>query len=68
MQVKLDHESMTKISLKGDNNSTKLNARRAAYVYKAFKIYHHMALVGLWNIKEELCKGFTNFEINLQST
>jgi len=41
---------------------TKLNARQAAYVYKVFKLKHHMALVGLWHIKEELCKGFTNFQ------
>jgi len=56
--VNLDHESMTKISLKGHNNLTKLNARQVAYVYMVFKINHHMALVGLWHIKEELCKGF----------
>ena len=58
MHVNLDHESMTKISLKSHNNLTKLNARQAAYVYVVFKKYHHMALVGLWHIKEELCKGF----------
>ena len=62
MHVNLEHESMTKISLKGHNNLTKLNARQASYVYKVFKIKHHMALVGLWHIKEELCKGFTNFQ------
>ena len=27
----------------------------------AFKIHHHMALVGLWHIKEELRKGFSKF-------
>ena len=27
-----------------------------------FKKYHHMALVGLWHFKEELCKDFTNFQ------
>ena len=26
-----------------------------------FKINHQMALVGLWHIKEELCKGFSKF-------
>ena len=68
MHVNLDLESMTKISLKGHNNLTKLNARQVAYVYKVFKIYHNMALVGLWQIKEELCKDFPNFQINFQST
>ena len=40
---------------------TKLNAQKkqAAYVYMVFKNYHHMALVGLWHIKEELCKAFS---------
>ena len=52
---------MIKISLEGHNNLTKLNARQAAYVYKVFKINHHMALVGLWHIKEELRKGFLKF-------
>ena len=60
--MNLDHETMIKISLKGHNNLTKLNARQAAYVYKVFKLKHHMALVGLWHIEEELCKGFTNFQ------
>jgi hypothetical protein len=35
--------------------------RQAAYVYRVFKISHHMALVGLWHIKEELCKAFSTF-------
>ena len=61
MHVNLDHESMTKNSLKGHNNLTKLNARQAAYVYKVFKINRHMAFVGLWHIKEEFCKGFSKF-------
>ena len=68
VHVNLEHESMTKISLKGHNNLTKLNARQAAYVYKVFKIYHHMALVGLWHIKEELAKSFLNFQIRFPST
>ena len=38
--------------------------KQAAYVYMVFKKYHHMALVGLWLIKEELCKCFTIFQIN----
>jgi len=42
--------------------------RQAAYVYMVFKINHHMALVGLWHIKEELCKGFPNFQIKFPST
>ena len=28
---------------------------------KVFKIIYYMALVGLWQIKEELCKGFSKF-------
>ena len=35
--------------------------KQAAYVYMVFKKYHHMALVGLWHIKEELHKGFSKF-------
>ena len=35
--------------------------RQAAYVYVVFKKYHHMALVGLWHIKEELREGFSKF-------
>ena len=35
--------------------------KQAAYVYIVFKKYHHMALVGLWHIKEELRKGFSKF-------
>ena len=35
--------------------------RQAAYVYVVFKKYHHMALVGLWHIKEELRKEFSKF-------
>ena len=35
--------------------------KQAEYVYMVFKKYHHMALVGLWHIKEELCKGFYKF-------
>jgi hypothetical protein len=31
-------------------------------------ITHHMALVGLWHIKEELCKGFSSFQIKFPST
>jgi len=31
----------------------------------AFKINHHMALVGLWHIKEELRKGFSKFSKNI---
>ena len=38
--------------------------KQAAYVCMVFRKYHHMALVGLWLIKEELCKGFTIFQIN----
>jgi len=30
-------------------------------VYKVFKIYHHMASVGLWQFKEELHKEFSKF-------
>jgi hypothetical protein len=41
---------------------------QAAYEYKVFKITHHMALVGLWHIKQELCKGFSIFKIKFQST
>ena len=59
MHVNLDHESMKKNSLKGHNNSTKVNVKQAAYVYKIFKINQHMNLVGLWHIKEELRKGFS---------
>ena len=36
VHVNLEHESMTKISLKGHNNLTKLNAKKAAYVYMVF--------------------------------
>ena len=35
--------------------------KQAAHVYMDFKKYHHMALVGLWLINEELCKGFYKF-------
>ena len=35
--------------------------KQAAHVYMVFKKYHHMALVGLWHINEELCKGFSKF-------
>ena len=35
--------------------------RQAAYVYRVFMIYHHMAFVGFWHIKQELCKGFSKF-------
>ena len=35
--------------------------KQAAYVYMVLKKYHHMTLVGLWQIKEELCKGFSKF-------
>ena len=42
--------------------------RQSAYVYKVFKITHNMALVELWHIKEELCKGFSNFQIKFTST
>ena len=35
--------------------------KQAAHVYMDFKKNHHMALVGLWLIKEELCKGFYKF-------
>jgi hypothetical protein len=41
---------------------------QAAYVYGVFTKSQHMALVGLWHIKEELCKGFLNFPINFSST
>ena len=52
---------MIKFLSEGHNNLTKLNARQAAYVYQVLKIYHHMILVELWHIKEELCKGFSKF-------
>ena len=35
--------------------------RQRAYVYRVFMIFRHMALVGFWHIKEELCKGFSKF-------
>ena len=35
--------------------------KQAAHVYMDFKKYHHMALVGLWHINEELRKGFSKF-------
>ena len=35
--------------------------KQAAHVYMDFKKYHHMALVGLCHIKEELGKGFSKF-------
>ena len=41
---------------------------QAAYEYKVFNYKHHMALVGLWHIKEELCKGFSGFQIKFPST
>jgi hypothetical protein len=31
-------------------------------------ITNHMALVGLWHIKEELCKGFSRFQKKFPST
>ena len=36
--------------------------RQAAYEYKVFNYKHHIALVGRWHIKEELCKRFYNFK------
>ena len=36
VHVNLDHESNEKNSLKGHNNLTKLNAKKAAYVYMVF--------------------------------
>jgi len=41
--------------------------KQAAYVYMVFTTQHHMALVGLWHIKEELAKGFLNFQISFQA-
>jgi len=35
--------------------------QQVAYDYMVFDMNHHMALVGLWHIKEELCKGFSEF-------
>jgi len=35
--------------------------KQATYVHVVFKIYHHMALKGLWHIKEELCERFSKF-------
>ena len=35
--------------------------KQAAYVYMVSKKYHHVALVGLCHIKEELGKGFSKF-------
>jgi hypothetical protein len=33
-------------------------------MHKVFKVTHHMALVGLWHMKEELAKAFEVFQIN----
>jgi len=35
--------------------------KQVAYVCRVFMLYHHMALVGLWHIKKEICKGFSKF-------
>src|SRR6185503_15431714 len=35
--------------------------KQVAYVCMVFRKNHHMALVGLWHIKEELRKGFSKF-------
>ena len=61
VHVNLDHESMTKVWQSSME-------KEAAYVYTVFKKYHHMALVGLCQIKEELCKDFPNFQIKFPST
>ena len=47
----------------GHNNLTKLNEKASCICGKAFQKTRQMALVGLRQIKEELCKFF--FQINL---
>ena len=66
--MNLDHESMTKISLEVHNNLTKLNAKASNICVYGFHDTTSMALVGLWHIKEELAKGFLNFQISFPST
>ena len=62
MHVNLDHESMTKNSLEGHNNLTKLNAKNKQYMCIWFsRSIIIWLLVGLWHIEEELCKGFSKF-------
>ena len=68
VHVNLDHESMKRILSRVTTIWHSSVQKQAAYVYVVFKKYHHMALVGLWHIKEELCKGFPNFQIKIPST
>ena len=58
VHVNLDHEIMKRILSRVTTISQSSMQKQAAYVYMVFKKYHHMALVGLWHIKEELHKGF----------
>ena len=57
VHVNLDHESMKRIH---PRVTTIYNAqcKDKQHMYKVFKIIHYMALVGLWQIKEELCEFF----------
>ena len=62
VHVNFDYESMKRILSRVTTIWQSSMQKQVAYVHVVFKKYHHMALVELWHIKEELCKGFTNFE------
>ena len=52
----------------GSQQFDKAQCKDKQHMCKVFKKSHHKALVGLWHIKEELCKGFSNFQIKFPST
>jgi hypothetical protein len=61
VHMNLDHESMKRILTRVTTIWQNSKQWKAAYEYKVFKITHHMALVGLWHIKQELSKRVFNF-------
>ena len=61
VHVNLDHERMKRNLSRVTTIWQSSMQRQATYVYMVLKKYHHMTLVGLWQIKEELRKGFSKF-------
>ena len=57
VHVNLDHESMKEF-FQGSQQFDNAQCKDKQHKYRVFKIIHYMALVGLWQIKEELCEFF----------
>jgi len=61
VHMNLDHESMKEF-FRGSQQFDNAQCKDKQHKYRVFKIIHYMALVGLWQIKEEHCNFF---QINL---